>query len=85
MLPILYGGRFVGRLDPKADRKNRTLIIRNLQFESGFKISDRFLKAFTGKLREFARFNECDHIKLQRVSSAKAKNVIEKGIKKTEN
>ena len=85
VLPILYGGRFVGRLDPKADRKNRTLIIRNLQFESGFKISDRFLKAFTGKLREFARFNECDHIKLQRVSSAKAKNVIEKGIKKTEN
>jgi len=54
VLPILYGDRFVGRLDPKADRKNKTLIIRTILMEPDFKISDKFLKLFAGKLVEFA-------------------------------
>ena len=35
VLPILHNGRLVGRLDPKADRKNKTLIIRAIYLEPG--------------------------------------------------
>ena len=80
VLPILYGGRFVGRFDPKADRKKSTFIILNLHFEHGFKISDRFIKLFADRLAKLARFNECDQIKVQKTSPAKAKSAIEKAL-----
>ncbi len=57
-LPILVGDTFVARMDSKADRKNRTLIIHNLHVESG-----KMNKAVAAKVRDaihqFASFNEC--------------------------
>jgi len=64
-LPILWGERLVGRLDPKADRKSKTLIIRSLHFEPGFNPSDAFWFAFTNHLAEFASFNGCEKIELE--------------------
>ncbi|RPI26446.1 MAG: winged helix-turn-helix domain-containing protein, partial [Acidobacteria bacterium] len=59
VFPILWGNRLVGRLDPKADRKSKTLVIRNLVFEPGFQPSDEFLTRFNETLAAFARFNGC--------------------------
>jgi len=59
VFPILWGDRFVGRLDPKADRKTKTLIVKNLVFEPGFEVSDEFLTNFRETLTAFARFNGC--------------------------
>ena len=39
VLPILWGDRFVARLDSKADRKPKTFIIKRLLFEPGFAAS----------------------------------------------
>ena len=36
VLPILFGENIVGRLDPKADRKSKTFIVRRLAIEPGF-------------------------------------------------
>ena len=60
-LPILWGEQFVGRLDPKADRREKTLIVRKLMFEPQFKDYDELLPGLAAKLRAFAAFNECEH------------------------
>jgi len=70
VMPILWNGNLVGRLDPKADTKKKTLFIRNLVFEEQFDISDDFLSLFAEKLAEFARFNRCEKIKLEKTSPA---------------
>lgn len=81
VFPILWGERLVGRLDPKADRKQKTLIIRNLVFEPWFAgpdfKQDEFLPAFMARLRQFAQFNRCETIKLEKVSPSKLKGPIE--------
>ena len=59
-LPILWGERFVARLDAKADRKAQTLIVRHLTFEPGLKDCDRLLTALAEKLDSFAAFNGCE-------------------------
>lgn len=64
-LPILYGADFIGRLDPKADRKAKKMIIKNIYLENGVNMTERLLYQFCQKLRELANFNECEHIEIQ--------------------
>ncbi len=59
VFPILWGDTLVGRLDPKADRRTKTLVVRNLVFEPGFQVSDEFLAQLGETLTRFARFNGC--------------------------
>ena len=70
-LPILWGGRFVGRLDPKADRKKRVLIVRKLIFEPDFTDHDALFPALAAKLHDFAAFNGCDRVKVEKSQPAK--------------
>ncbi len=67
VMPILWGTEFVGRFDPKADRKTSTLVINNLVFEPDFAMFDTCLPALSAKLWDMARFNECDKIQLEKV------------------
>ena len=62
VFPILFGDRLVGRLDPKADRKARTLIVRSLAFEPWFNDFEAFLPVFAETLARFARFNGCEQV-----------------------
>ena len=75
-LPILWREQFVGRLDPKADRKNKVLIIRNLVFEPQFQLSDDFLGKFGEALGDFAQFNQCERIELENVFPKEIKEPI---------
>jgi uncharacterized protein YcaQ len=77
VLPILWGENLVGRLDPKAERKKKTLILRNLVFEPGFKAGGDFLSSFAGKLWDFARFNRCEKVALEKISPADLKPTLE--------
>jgi uncharacterized protein YcaQ len=61
-LPILFGSRFVGRIDPKTDRKANILIIKNLHFEDKNILEKGFFHAFSHELRGFAAFNGCRHV-----------------------
>ena len=58
-LPILYGTEFIGRMDPKAHRKQKKLEIRNLHIEPHVKIDHRMVEKFKDKLNQFSRFNGC--------------------------
>jgi len=67
VMPILWKNQFIGRLDPKADRKSGVLEIKNLVFESGVEITEDFLEAFESQLKAFALFNDCDSIVFKKV------------------
>ncbi len=64
-LPILWGDQLIGRLDPKADRKNRVLIVKKLMFEPGFTRFDDVMPHFAMKLNAFAAFNGCEEIVIE--------------------
>jgi hypothetical protein len=69
-LPILWGDRFVGRLDPKAERKKRVFAIRRLHFEPEVEAWDALLAPLARKTVELARFNGCDRVRLYSVRPA---------------
>lgn len=65
-LPLLYGDRFIARLDPKADRQDRVFYVRNLFFEDDLIADDAMMNALGKQLRQFATFNGCDTIVLEK-------------------
>jgi len=81
VLPVLWGDHFVGRLDPKADRKKKTMLIRNLIFEEDFKPTDEFITLFAEKMSEFARFNKCEKITVEKVAPETVKPVLLRSLK----
>ncbi len=66
VLPILWGDRLVARIDPKLDRKNKTLLINGFWYEQGFPKDEAeraaFAAAFARGLHSFAAFHEAERI-----------------------
>ncbi len=60
VLPVLYGDRFIGRIEPKADRKTNTLTITNLWFEPGVRRSKRVDMQIDKAVHRLAVFNGCE-------------------------
>jgi uncharacterized protein YcaQ len=58
VLPMLYGDRFVGRIEPRLDRKTKTLAIIGAWFEPGFEpMQDpSFLGAFADAVEAYRTF-----------------------------
>jgi len=58
VLPILFGDRFVGRIEPRFDRQDAVLRILGVGFEAGFQPADApgFLEAFRSALAAFSAF-----------------------------
>jgi uncharacterized protein YcaQ len=79
-LPILWGERFVGRLDSKADRKKRSFIVRRLTFEPDTIGYDRLLPTLAKKLWSFAAFNACDRISLEQVVPEEAGTALRRAL-----
>ena len=76
VLPILWGDRFVARLDSKADRKPKTFVIKRLLFEPDFDECEAVLPALVEKLRAFAAFNGCDNFAVEDVKPEKVKPAL---------
>ncbi len=57
-LPIFKGHRAIARIDCKADRKNKCLIVHSLHFEEKCGREAHFSK-IEKKLKQFAKFNGC--------------------------
>ena len=66
VLPILHRGRLVGRLDPKADRKAKLLMIRAIYLEPGQAITDELVAGLAGALREFMAFHGSERLVVER-------------------
>jgi hypothetical protein len=79
-LPILWGERFVGRLDPKADRRQKTLIVRRIIFEPSPDDYERLLPALREKLRAMATFNGCERVLVERVMPEKVESLVQRSL-----
>ncbi|HXD78807.1 MAG TPA: crosslink repair DNA glycosylase YcaQ family protein [Puia sp.] len=67
-LPVLVGDRFVARMDSKADRKEKVLVIHNLHFEP-VKMEKDDIHKFAGAVRDFAAFNGCRGIEIKKTNN----------------
>ena len=71
-LPILRAGEFLGRIDAKADREKRVLLVRKVWLEPGVEEAAA-LAGLAAELEAFARFNGCERVKLPaRIRRAKS-------------
>jgi len=66
-LPILWRNRLVGRIDPKADRIKKVLIINNLHLENTKLDHQQFLPKLSQTLSAFAQFHDCNRIELRKI------------------
>ena len=75
-LPILWGERFVGRVDAKADRKAKTFIVRNLVFEPGFGDYAELIPLLAARLRLLAAFAGCEGFDVEKTDPANIKDPL---------
>ena len=61
-LPILFGERFVGRIEAVPDRKAHVLQVKGLWWEPNFRVTKKAEADLERTLREFAKFNECKSV-----------------------
>ena len=80
VMPILHNGRFVGRLDPKADRKTRTFLVRKIALDPGEKLTDELVTGIAGALREFMEFHGSEHVEIEQAEPKKLKTVLLKNV-----
>jgi uncharacterized protein YcaQ len=70
VLPILFGDAFVGRLDPKADRQNKTFLVRRLLLEPGVDI-EALVPGLGRAIHDMALFNGCEKVVLENIQPKK--------------
>jgi Uncharacterized protein conserved in bacteria len=62
VLPLLYGESFIGRAEAIAERKSRTLIVKNIWYEDGVKQTKKLRATLSGCFKRFAGFNGCGNV-----------------------
>jgi uncharacterized protein YcaQ len=76
-LPVLMGDTFIARMDAKADRKQNTLTINNLHFEP-VKLTKPALDKLINAIGNFASFNQCTTVTIEKTNDAAALKAIMK-------
>lgn len=68
VLPILYGDRLIGRIEPRIERRSRTLDVVGLWWEAGFDplAEPGFVAAFAAALEAHRSFGDCTRIAFPR-------------------
>ncbi|HOB19514.1 MAG TPA: crosslink repair DNA glycosylase YcaQ family protein [Candidatus Atribacteria bacterium] len=59
VLPILSGDRLIGRVEPVNQRKEGTLLIKNIWLEDGVRVTNKLKSDLDDCFRRFALFNGC--------------------------
>jgi uncharacterized protein len=77
-LPILWGDRVIGRLDAKAYRPERRLVVNNLVFEPNIAVTEPVQAALLEALRDFTRFQNCDEWEILRVEPKSFRRLLKK-------
>lgn len=65
-MPILYGTRFIGRLDPKLDRQNRKMIINSIVLEEKDFDRDSLVDELAAALQRFLKLHDVSQINLKK-------------------
>ena len=66
VLPMLYGDRFIGRIEPKADRKSGTLTVRSVWLEPGVRPSAKLNGLIEKAGQRLAEFNDCPRLSMEK-------------------
>ncbi len=66
VLPVLFGDRFIGRIDPAFDKKTRVLTINNWWWEKGFKPDKKSDQALIQCLTDFLGYLDASGIKFSK-------------------
>lgn len=74
-LPVLISDRFVARMDSKADRKQKILIVHNLHFEP-LELDETMLAKLIETLKRFVKFNQCHGVVLKKSNNEQYFKVI---------
>jgi len=61
VLPLLYGDCFIGRVEAICDRGGKTLVIKNIWYENGVKLTKKTQAAVDRCFKRFAAFNGCEN------------------------
>ena len=69
-LPILRRGALIGRVDPKMDRQNGTMIYRAFYLEDGVSLDDALLEDLAEATREFMAFHHAQALSIERSQPA---------------
>jgi hypothetical protein len=68
LLPVLWDGELVARMDCNADTKTKVLHINHLAIEPKLKKTDAFFNSLRKELSSFMVFNACKDIKVHKMS-----------------
>ncbi|WP_143305583.1 winged helix-turn-helix domain-containing protein [Chitinophaga vietnamensis] len=77
-LPVLYGDTFIARMDAKADRKEKVLIVHNLHFEN-LDLKETVIEKIIQSLKTFMQFNQCRNIDFKKTNRPGYLKTIRKG------
>ena len=61
-LPIIFGDRFIGRIEAVPDKKDKVLQVKGLWWESDVKVTKKINNALEKALKQFAKFNDCQSV-----------------------
>ena len=59
VLPVLWGDRLIGRIEPKADRKAKVLTVQNVWLEPGVRRTKKLSAQIDRAVQRLARLNDC--------------------------
>lgn len=62
-LPILFGDKFVGRIEAVPDRKEEVLVVKGLWWEDNVRVTGKMRDVLDRTLKKFAGFNDCQSFK----------------------
>lgn len=77
-LPVLLGDTFVARMDAKADRKQKLLIVHNLHFED-VALDETAIDKIITEVKAFVQFNQCRDIEFKKSNNQVYLQSITKG------
>jgi uncharacterized protein YcaQ len=79
-LPILRRGQLIGRLDPKAHRKEGRLEIKALHLEPGVPITGELVDDIAGTLREFADWHATPIVEVRLSDPPKLAALVQRAV-----
>ncbi len=72
VLPILHRGKLIGRIDPKAHRKEGVFEVKALYLEPGVRLTERMVTEVAAALRDCARWHGTPRVELRRTDPPEA-------------
>ena len=66
VMPILHRTRFIGRLDPKLDRQNKTMIINSIISEEKDFHRDALVSEFAAAIQRFLKLHEVSQVNIEK-------------------